>query len=245
MDDNDNIRTPKLKWGDSLATYYIFEEEIIAMNEEKKVTWYAPLDDRCNKKENAIMNEEKKVNFKVGDYVLIDSMNEYPKHFGYLGIIVSGSFVNDRWGVYFFALKDMIYVDEKFLIKSKYEYEIKPKIEISLKEAYKKYIESDINVTKQALNSYYGRWFFNPERYTNLKAELNRLPKIKKVIFNGPATIVLWGDGDKTIVQCVEGDTMDKEKGLAMAICKKALGKSKTHYDYYNVFKKWIKEKKK
>ena len=32
-------------------------------------------------------------------------------------------------------------------------------------------------------------------------------PGIKKVIFNDPATIVLWDDGTKTVVKCSEGDT--------------------------------------
>ena len=50
------------------------------------------------------------------------------------------------------------------------------------------------------------------------------LPKIEKVIYNGPATIVKWADGTKTVVKCCEGDVFDPEKGLAMAISKKALG---------------------
>lgn len=47
---------------------------------------------------------------------------------------------------------------------------------------------------------------------------------IKNVIFNEPATIVYWEDGSKTVVICQEGDIYDEEKGLAMAISKKALG---------------------
>lgn len=59
---------------------------------------------------------------------------------------------------------------------------------------------------------------------------------IEKVIFNDPATIVFWNDGTKTVVKCQEGDTFDKEKGLAMAITKKYLGNKGS---YYNVIKKW------
>lgn len=47
---------------------------------------------------------------------------------------------------------------------------------------------------------------------------------IKKVIFNNPATIILWADGSKTVVMCGERDTYDPEKGMAMAIARKALG---------------------
>ena len=60
---------------------------------------------------------------------------------------------------------------------------------------------------------------------------------IKKVIFNNPATIVLWSDGTKTVVKCQEGDVYDPEKGLAMAISKKALGNKG---NFNEVFKKWL-----
>lgn len=60
---------------------------------------------------------------------------------------------------------------------------------------------------------------------------------IKKVIFNVPATIILWEDGTKTVVKCGDYDIFDPEKGLAMAIAKKALGNK---YHYYDVFNEWI-----
>lgn len=59
---------------------------------------------------------------------------------------------------------------------------------------------------------------------------------IKNVIFNNPATIVFWSDGSKTVVKS-HLDDYDPEKGLAMAIAKKALG---NEGNYYNVFKKWL-----
>lgn len=65
------------------------------------------------------------------------------------------------------------------------------------------------------------------------------VPAIKKVIFNYPATIVLWSDGSKTVVKCQDGDIYDPEKGLAMAISKKALGNKG---NYCNEFKKWLPE---
>lgn len=48
----------------------------------------------------------------------------------------------------------------------------------------------------------------------------------KKVIFNSPATIVYWSDGSKTVVKCKKDEIFDREKGLAMAISKKVLGKA-------------------
>lgn len=62
---------------------------------------------------------------------------------------------------------------------------------------------------------------------------------IKDVIFHDPAVIVRWKDGTKTVVTCQEGDTFDKEKGLALAIIKHQFG----DIGYYNtIFDKWLKE---
>lgn len=72
-----------------------------------------------------------------------------------------------------------------------------------------------------------------------LETNTTKLPKIKNVIFNEPATIILWADGTKTVVKCQEGEGYDPEKGLAMAISKKALGNKG---NYCEVFKKWLPE---
>lgn len=61
------------------------------------------------------------------------------------------------------------------------------------------------------------------------------LPEIKNVIFNDSATIVFWADDTKTVVKAVNED-FDPEKGLAMAIAKKALGNKG---NYFNSIKKW------
>lgn len=60
---------------------------------------------------------------------------------------------------------------------------------------------------------------------------------IQQVIFNPPATIVFWRDGSKTVVKCGENDIFDPEKGLAMAISKRAFGDNR---DYYEIFAKWV-----
>ena len=62
---------------------------------------------------------------------------------------------------------------------------------------------------------------------------------IEKVIFNAPATVVIWKDGTKTVVKSGDYDVFVPEKGLAMAIAKKALGNKG---NYYEVFKKWLPE---
>ena len=62
-------------------------------------------------------------------------------------------------------------------------------------------------------------------------------PRIKKVIFNPPATIVYWDDGSKTVSKVQDGDTWDSEKGLAMAIIKKTMGLKEfnKHFDEHAV----------
>lgn len=62
---------------------------------------------------------------------------------------------------------------------------------------------------------------------------------ITKVIFNDPATIVFWSDGTKTVVKCCEDDTFDKEKGLAMAVCKKVTRNNSERF--HRGMRSWIK----
>lgn len=47
---------------------------------------------------------------------------------------------------------------------------------------------------------------------------------IEKVIFNDPATIILWRDGDKTVVKRAVGDVYDPYAGFCIAVAKKAMG---------------------
>ena len=49
---------------------------------------------------------------------------------------------------------------------------------------------------------------------------------IKRVIFNGPATIVFWNDGTKTVVKCAEEEIYNKRTAIIWAIMKKAYGNS-------------------
>lgn len=93
----------------------------------------------------------------------------------------------------------------------------------NLPKSIKDYIDTDIAMTKQIINSVYGRNAFKGG--------------IKNVIFNDPATIVFWNDGSKTVVKTQDGDEFDPEKGLAMAISKKVLGNKG---NYYKTFEKWL-----
>lgn len=78
------------------------------------------------------------------------------------------------------------------------------------------------------------RGFVDADDFLRIVRE-NKPSTIKDVIFNDPATIVFWTDGTKTVVKA-ENEPFDKEKGLAMAICKRTCGNSGK---YFNVFKKY------
>lgn len=61
-------------------------------------------------------------------------------------------------------------------------------------------------------------------RTVTVEKKVHVLPEIKQVVFNYPATVVIWSDDVKTVVECQKGDNYDMEKGLAMCICKRMMG---------------------
>lgn len=89
-------------------------------------------------------------------------------------------------------------------------------------EYAKRYMVNDEKAVKDAINSVWG--------YRNI-------PKPKKVIFNGPATIVIWQDGTKTVVKKSEDDTDDREKAVMYAILKKEFGSRAKMNRYLKQFK--------
>ena len=129
----------------------------------------------------------------------------------------------------------------------------------------KKHHEKALDRLKNTLNNVYGdsldalRYSIEAAKFFNFnikEKESNTMPtnynkmflgtgnlyfrfkaEIKDVIFNNPATIILWNDDTKTVVKCGEGEVYDPEKGLAMAIAKKFLG---NQGNYYDTFKKYL-----
>ena len=65
---------------------------------------------------------------------------------------------------------------------------------------------------------------------------------IDRVIFNNPATIVIWDDGTKTVVKCQNDEPFDKEKGIALCFMKKHYGNKSS---FNEVFHKFITEEDK
>jgi len=60
----------------------------------------------------------------------------------------------------------------------------------------------------------------------------------RTIIFSPPATIIIWKNGDKTVVKCSEKDTYDKEKGIALCYMKRIHGNSSRYYDIIKQFTK-------
>ena len=84
----------------------------------------------------------------------------------------------------------------------------------------------------------------------SLKKELSRIAldgvwdskkrlEIKKLILDGPATIILWKDGTKTVVKCDKDDIPDPEKGILYAVIKKLCNK-KEYNDILRAIDAWV-----
>lgn len=101
-------------------------------------------------------------------------------------------------------------------------------------------LSDESNVVYADNKAYYIHNMVSPElKQKNQKDDFFLMFSIKKVIFNDPATIVFWKDGEKTVVKCQDGEEFDKEKGLAMAIVKYCCG---NHGFYNDIFRKWCDE---
>lgn len=105
-------------------------------------------------------------------------------------------------------------------------------------EGYSNHL-SKINVTwngadiKYSVNDIFSEEYL--EFFRRYSSDVEFRTGIKKVIFNDPATIVIWADGSKTVVKCAEGDTNSKFAGLAIAICKHMYGT-----DFKRIFNHFI-----
>lgn len=73
---------------------------------------------------------------------------------------------------------------------------------------------------------------FNKRKYTDL------LPAIDRLIYSGNKTIIIWEDGDKTIVSCGEGEDFDHYTGFCAAVVKKVFGSTTAAKKVMNNLKK-------
>lgn len=58
-----------------------------------------------------------------------------------------------------------------------------------------------------------------------------KIPEVREIRYNGPATIVFWEDNTKTVVKVQPGEEhYDPDKAFAMAVCKKLFGNKFNRY---------------
>lgn len=64
------------------------------------------------------------------------------------------------------------------------------------------------------------------ENYLGVKRKENTMMAPDRVLFSGPATIVFWPDGTKTVVKCAEGDDVifDRKTAIMWCFMKKMFG---------------------
>jgi len=63
---------------------------------------------------------------------------------------------------------------------------------------------------------------------------------IRDVIFNNPATIIIWSDGTKTVVKCQSGDEYDPEHGFLLCVAKKMFGNRGGYNDIMRQWMPWL-----
>ena len=63
---------------------------------------------------------------------------------------------------------------------------------------------------------------------------------IREVIWNNPATIIIWSDGTKTVVKCQQGDEYDPERGFLLCVAKKMFGNRGGYNDIMRQWMPWL-----
>ena len=132
----------------------------------------------------------------------------------------------------------------------KSENDAKPKISNTKEPEFKlgDYMDYMSTVRPRSINDIWGpwthkeQWKFDFKNYVPADAEATsklyeeRRMAIKDIKRNGPATIVFWLNGEKTVVQCRPGDQDDIEKGVIMAIVKGYCTKNKNIKNWTKIF---------
>ena len=130
---------------------------------------------------------------------------------------------------------DGIYIKEDLTPEyiSSWDKDEKPKGRIILEYREPIYIPFELTERKRNMPP---RDIKHVEFYFDIPKDL----KIKKIIFNDPATIVMWNDNTKTVVKCGTGDDFDPEKGVAMCVVKKMLGLKEFYKAFNPAYDDWV-----
>lgn len=134
------------------------------------------------------------------------------------------------------------YVNTKVVAPNKETGTFEPYVFNKYDDLYQKALEA----AKKMSNSMYG--VGHSVSATVLRHDFDRfLNEVKDIKFSGPATIVFWKDGTKTVVKCQEGEHYDPKDGIEYALLKKIAGgtsnqASKAAKKYEEWLEKWIPE---
>ena len=147
------------------------------------------------------------------------------------------TYVHDKW------MKPREMQLQQKRVTMQYDQFFKPKPFDIYKDVYSanelsSYISSGIENLRKTLKEAFGE-LFNLEEHTMSRKSL----EVKKVIYSGPCTIVIWADDSKTIVRCQDGDTYSKEVGLLMCLAKKVWGTNTSGSNFNDYISKVISEK--
>ena len=61
------------------------------------------------------------------------------------------------------------------------------------------------------------------KEFTKMNLYKNLPSTVEKIVYNGPATIVFWTDGTKTVIKCHEGDQFDEVTGFLLCCLRKMM----------------------
>lgn len=114
-----------------------------------------------------------------------------------------------------YKIGDHIIVEESNIDGERWNFAGKTGVIVTIRESYKDYPYA----IKMDDNSGSCIW-------CKVKCLVGKSSAIKRVIFNDPATVIIWEDGTKTVAKAVKGDKYDPEKGFAIAYAKKFGGKT-------------------
>lgn len=147
------------------------------------------------------------------------------------------TYVHDKW------MKPREMQLQQKRVTMRYDQFFKPKPFDIYKDVYSanelsSYISSGIENLRKTLKEAFGE-LFNLEEDNMSRKSL----EVKKVIYSGPCTIVIWADDSKTIVRCQDGDTYSKEVGLLMCLAKKVWGTNTSGSNFNDYISKVISEK--
>lgn len=88
--------------------------------------------------------------------------------------------------------------------------------------------------TMQTKDGYTGTLYFDNFIGLDCGNGFKKIPHIDHVIFNGPATIVFWKDGTKTVVKLEKGYCDDRRKAILYAFIRKIYGEGRPYHNILN-----------